>query len=87
MIVGVLFLIFYYEVLQFGEAMVRRQALGPIPALWVPCGIFAACSLWLFWVADRKPGQDPLAHLFDGLNAVGARFRRLLPARLRKVAE
>ncbi|MDQ7247957.1 LPS export ABC transporter permease LptF [Dongia sedimenti] len=87
MIVGVLFLIFYYEVLQFGEAMVRRQALGPIPALWVPCAIFAACSLWLFWVADRKPGQDPLAHLFDGLSTIGTWFRRLLPRRLPKVAE
>jgi lipopolysaccharide export system permease protein len=87
MIVGVLFLIFYYEVLQFGEAMVRKQALGPIPALWVPCAIFTACSLWLFWVADRKPGQDPLAHLFDGLSAVGSWFRRLLPRRITKAAE
>lgn len=87
MIVGVLFLILYYEVLQFGEAMVRRQALGPIPALWVPCAIFAACSLWLFWVADRRPGQDPLAHLFDGLGTLGGWFRRLLPRRLRKAPE
>jgi lipopolysaccharide export system permease protein len=87
MIVGVLFLILYYEVLQFGEAMVRKQALGPIPALWVPCAIFTACSLWLFWVADRKPGQDPLAHLFDGLSTIGAWFRRLLPRRVTKPAE
>lgn len=87
MIVGVLFLIFYYEVLQFGEAMIRRQALGAIPALWVPCAIFAACSLWLFWVADRRPGQDPLVHLFDGLSAIGAWFRRLLPGRARRAAE
>jgi lipopolysaccharide export system permease protein len=87
MIVGVLFLIFYYEVLQFGEAMVRKKALDAIPALWVPCAIFAACSLWLFWVADRKPGQDPLAHLFDGLAAIGAWFRRVLPRRTRTVAE
>jgi len=87
MIVGVLFLIFYYEVIQFGEAMVRRKAMDAIPALWVPCAIFAACSLWLFWVADRKPGQDPLAHLFDGLNAIGAWFTRLLPRRFRRVAE
>jgi lipopolysaccharide export system permease protein len=87
MIVGVLFLIFYYEVLQFGEAMVRRKAMDATLALWVPCAIFSACSLWLFWVADRKPGQDPLAHLFDGLNAIGSRFARLLPRRLRKVAE
>jgi hypothetical protein len=38
-------------------------------------------------VADRKPGQDPLTHLFDGLNGVGNWFRRLVPRRLRKVAE
>ena len=75
------------EVLQFGEAMVRKQALGPIPALWVPCAIFAACSLWLFWVADRKPGQDPLAYLFDGLSTIGTWFRRLLPRRLPKPVE
>jgi lipopolysaccharide export system permease protein len=87
MIVGVLFLIFYYEVLQFGEAMVRKQALGPIPALWIPCVIFSGCSLWLFWVADRRPGQDPLAHLFEGLSAIGTWFRRLLPRRLNKAAE
>jgi lipopolysaccharide export system permease protein len=87
MIVGVLFLIFYYEVLQFGEAMVRRKALGALPALWLPCVIFAGCSLWLFWVADRKPGQDPLAHLFDGLSAIGAWFRRRLPRGLRRAAE
>jgi lipopolysaccharide export system permease protein len=67
--------------------MVRKQALGPIPALWVPCAIFTACSLWLFWVADRKPGQDPLAHLFDGLSSIGAWFRRLLPRRITKAAE
>src|SRR4051812_21565611 len=87
MVVGVLFLIFYYEILQFGEAMIRKQALSPFVALWVPCAIFTACSLWLFWVADRKPGQDPLVHLFDGLSAVGAWFRRMLPRRRTKAAE
>lgn len=87
MIVGVLFLILYYEVLQFGEAMVRKQALGPIPALWTPCLIFATCSIWLFWLADRRPGQDPLAHLFDGLASLGNWCRRLMRRRPRKAAE
>jgi lipopolysaccharide export system permease protein len=87
MIVGVLFLIFYYEVLQFGEASVSKGKIGPALALWLPCGIFVGCSLWLFWVADRKPGQDPLAHLFDGISSIGGFFQRLLPRRLRKAAE
>jgi lipopolysaccharide export system permease protein len=87
MIVGVLFLILYYEVLQFGEAWVSKGKIGPSLALWAPCGIFVSCSLWLFWVADRRPGQDPLAHLFDGINSIGNFFQRLLPWRPRKTAE
>jgi lipopolysaccharide export system permease protein len=87
MVVGVLFLILYYEVLQFGEAWVSKGHMGPALALWLPCGIFASCSLWLFWMADRRPGQDPLAHIFDGISAVGGFFQRRLPQRLRKAAE
>jgi lipopolysaccharide export system permease protein len=83
MVVGVLFLVLYYEVLQFGEDMVRHKTLGPIPTLWVPCAIFAVCSLWLFWLADRRPGQDPLAPLFEAIGTIGGWFRRLLPRRLR----
>jgi len=85
MVVGVLFLIVYYEVLQFGEDMVRHKTMGPLPTLWLPCAIFAACSLWLFWVADRRPGQDPLAPLFDGIGSIGSWFKRLLPRRLRSL--
>ena len=85
MVVGVLFLIFYYYILQFGEALVRRGKLGAFPALWVPCLLFGIASLWLFWIADRRPGQDPLAHLFEALSAVGGWLRRLLP-RPRKAA-
>lgn len=87
MIVGVLFLIFYYEALQFGEAWVAKGKIGPGLALWLPCGFFVSCSLWLFWIADRKPGQDPLAHLFDGISSIGTFVQRLLPRRLRKAAE
>jgi lipopolysaccharide export system permease protein len=87
MIVGVLFLIAYYEVLQFGEAWVSKGLVGPALALWLPFGIFATCSVWLFWVADRRPGQDPLAHLFDGIGDIAGFFQRRLPRRLRKAAE
>jgi lipopolysaccharide export system permease protein len=86
MIVGVLFLIIYYEVLQFGAAMIERGKLGAIPALWVPFAIFAGCSVWLFWLADRKPGQDPLAHMFEGINYCMDGVRRLFQRRRRSAA-
>ena len=78
MIVGVLFLIVYYEVLQCGAAMVERGTIGPGIGLWTPFAIFAVCSLWLFWLADRRPGQDPLGHMFEGLNTAMEWLRRLL---------
>jgi lipopolysaccharide export system permease protein len=86
MIVGVLFLIVYYEVLQFGAALVERGKLGALPGLWLPCAVFAVCSVWLFWLADRRPGQDPLAYLFDGINSGLEALGRLLPRRGRRQA-
>jgi lipopolysaccharide export system permease protein len=87
MVVGILFLIAYYEVLQFGEAWVSKGQVGPALALWLPFGVFASCSVWLFWVADRRPGQDPLAHIFDGIGNIANFFQRRLPRRLRGAAE
>ncbi|HVO00978.1 MAG TPA: LPS export ABC transporter permease LptF [Candidatus Cybelea sp.] len=87
MVVGVLFLILYYELLQFGEALVRRSVLSPIAALWIPCLLFAIVSIWLFWLAERRPGQDPLAHLFNGINAGLGWLQRLLPGKRRGLAE
>ncbi|HVZ02153.1 MAG TPA: LPS export ABC transporter permease LptF [Dongiaceae bacterium] len=87
MIVGILFLIVYYEVIQFGQAMVQREIVGPFPALWVPCLLFGIASLWLFWLADRKPGQDPLAHLFEGINGAMDWVRRRFVRRKAKPAE
>src|SRR5581483_2537638 len=87
MVVGVLFLIVYYEVLQFGEAMVRKGIVGPVPSLWLPCGLFAISSIWLFWIAERRPGQDPLAHLFEALSGSTAWFKRLFRRRHQRPAE
>jgi lipopolysaccharide export system permease protein len=87
MIVGVLFLIVYYEVIQFGQAIVQKGHVGPFVALWVPCLIFGFCSLSLFWLADRRPGQDPLAHFFEGINSVSDWVRRRFVRRRAKPAE
>ena len=67
--VGIVFLVFYYEVLQFGEQVVGDGYSGAMLALWLPFLIFSGLSLWLFRAADSKPGYDPLSHLFDTLDA------------------
>jgi lipopolysaccharide export system permease protein len=82
LLVGVVFLVFYYEILQFGEQLVGNGASGAILALWLPFLIFAGISLWLFNAADSKPGYDPLSHIFDTLDA-GLSFVGRLATRLR----
>jgi lipopolysaccharide export system permease protein len=80
--VGVVFLVIYYEVLQFGEQLVGNGVSGAIVALWLPFLVFSSISLWLFSSADRKPGYDPLSHIFDTLDA-GLSFVGRLATRLR----
>ena len=87
MIVGILFLIVYYEIIQFGQAMVQREIADAFVALWAPCLLFGIASLWLFYLADRKPGQDPLGHLFEGINSVMEWVRRRFVRRRVRPAE
>jgi lipopolysaccharide export system permease protein len=87
MVVGILFLIVYYEVIQFGQAIVQKGHVGPFLALWLPCLLFGACSFLLFYLADKRPGQDPLAHLFEGINTGTDWLRRRLARRRARPAE
>jgi lipopolysaccharide export system permease protein len=89
--VGVLFLVAYFQLLQFGRDAVSSALAGPFLVLWVPFLIFAAATTWLFYLANSKPGADPLAHVFEALNDayawVAARIVRLSPQRRTEVAE
>ncbi|WP_374383580.1 LPS export ABC transporter permease LptF [Dongia sp.] len=90
MLAGILFLVAYFQILQFGRDAVGSAILGPMVALWIPFAIFGAVSIWLFHLANSRPGADPLAHVFesisDGTDWVMARVRRYLPRR-REAAE
>ncbi|HVJ35228.1 MAG TPA: LptF/LptG family permease [Terriglobia bacterium] len=70
LLAGIVFLITYYQVLEFGSNLVQHGKLSSFVALWLPFFLFAAPSLWLFHAANRRVGQDPLAQFFE---AVGDR--------------
>lgn len=90
MLAGILFLVAYFQILQFGRDAVGSAILGPLVALWLPFAIFATVSIWLFHLANSRPGADPLAHVFesisDGTDWVIAHIRKYLPRR-REVAK
>lgn len=91
MLVGILFLVAYFQVLQFGKDAVGSGILGSAAALWVPFGVFGGISTWLFYLANSRPGADPLAHVFewisDGSSWVWGRVLRFLPRRSPEAAE
>lgn len=64
---GSLLMIFYYQIIQFGQSLVENGKLAPSLALWVPFVIFSISSLWLFYQANTKPGQDSFAVIFESL--------------------
>jgi lipopolysaccharide export system permease protein len=88
--VGGLFLVGYFQVVQFGRDMVGSGIAGSFLLLWVPFFLFALSTSWLFYLANSRPGADPMAHIFDALTDamewVKARARRLLPGRQAGVA-
>lgn len=89
--VGVLFLVGYFQLLQFGRDAVGSELSGPFMVLWVPFLLFAGSTTWLFYLANSRPGADPLAHVLEALSDafawVAARMRRLRPQRHSGVAE
>jgi lipopolysaccharide export system permease protein len=65
---GALFLVGYFQILQFGNDAVSGQLAGPFLVLWLPFLLFAGFTTWLFHMSNGKPGADPLANIFDGLS-------------------
>jgi len=91
MLVGILFLVAYFQILQFGRDAVGSGILGSAVALWLPFAVFGTISTWLFYLANSRPGADPLAHVFesisDGSTWLLERLRRIMPRRSGEAAE
>ncbi len=91
MLFGILFLVAYFQILQFGRDAVGSGLLGATAGLWLPFAFFAGASIWLFHLANSKPGADPLAHIFEWISEggswIGSRVRAFVPRRRREAAE
>jgi lipopolysaccharide export system permease protein len=79
-VVGLVLLIFFHNVLRFGESMVETGALPPIIGLWLPGAIFAGIGAWAFHMTSRRPGYNPVSATLDRasdlVDAVRRRFGR-----------
>ncbi len=91
MLAGIVFLIAYFEVLEFGRSAVGSGILGSLISLWTPFMIFGGISTWLFYLANLRPGADPLGHMFESISDssvwLWSQIRRLMPRRSHEAAE
>ena len=80
---SVILLVSYHKVSEYGERMGALGRVDPVLAQWLPFALFAALSLWLYYVLAYKPGGQPigaLERIFAKLGgALGKLFRRLRP--------
>lgn len=73
--IGLMVLILYQKLLQFGESFSALGYISPYLGLWLPLAVFGGASSFLFYRADAGVGGDPLAPLVAGISFVGERFR------------
>jgi lipopolysaccharide export system permease protein len=80
---GVLLLVLYHYVLQFGEGLADTGRLTPWIAYWLPLVVFTGISAWAFHEVGARPGHNPviatldrLTDLVDGVRGLFARQRR-----------
>jgi lipopolysaccharide export system permease protein len=60
---GLLIVVAYHKVNQYGEQMAANEELNPILALWVPLVVFSAMIAWMYHVLAHKPGGQPIGAL------------------------
>ncbi|HSE73750.1 MAG TPA: LptF/LptG family permease, partial [Dongiaceae bacterium] len=65
---GIATLIIYNQILQFGQNMAENGRMSAFAAIWVPFLIFAGGSIYLFYVANSRLNQDPMAFLFGSID-------------------
>ncbi|MGQ9367803.1 LptF/LptG family permease [Azospirillum sp. ST 5-10] len=79
--VAAVILLLYHHAVQFGESLGDLGRVPPVLSLWGPFAVFAALCLALYLMADRRPGVNPFEPVFEAVDGVVRRVRRLLPRR------
>ncbi|MGE0152129.1 MAG: LPS export ABC transporter permease LptF [Reyranellaceae bacterium] len=68
-VVGVVLMVFYHNMINFGETIATIGNVGPGVALWLPFLLFAAFSVWLFATVSTWPRENPVVLVFARIAA------------------
>ena len=82
---GIIMIVAYHKVNEYGMAVGGLGKIDPIIALWVPFAVFASLVLWMFYTIAFVPGGQPISALERGASKAAKAIGRLLPRRGREV--
>jgi lipopolysaccharide export system permease protein len=78
---GILIIVAYHKVNQYGQQAGAHGQINPILALWMPLLLFAAMISWMYHVLAHRPGGQPIGALERFFGGIAKLFRSLLPRR------
>lgn len=76
--IGIVMVVAYHKVNQYGEYAGAQGRIDPIVAMWVPFAILAALIGWMYHVIAHRPGGQPIGALEWAAARLGRRIRALI---------
>ncbi len=73
-IFGLLILVFYQKVIQFGSSLALLGHVSPWLGLWLPLALFATGSSYLFFRVSFTVASDPVGTFVEGLQDMAHRI-------------
>jgi lipopolysaccharide export system permease protein len=77
--IGIVMVVAYHKINQYGEQAAAQGRLDPILAMWVPFLLFAVLIGWMYHVIAHKPGGQPIGALERFFGKIGKAVRARLP--------
>jgi len=77
--VGILMIVSYHKINQYGERAASQGRMDPVLAMWVPLIAFCVLIYWMYHVLAHRPGGQPIGALERVFTVLASRVRRLLP--------
>lgn len=81
---SIVMIVTYHKVNEYAQFVGSAGHIDPLIALWVPFGIFAGLTLWMYYTVAFVPGGQPIGALEKAFAKLGSLLGRLVPFRRRR---
>ena len=77
--VGIVMVVAYHKVNQYGAYAGEQGRLNPILAMWGPFALMAALIGWMYYTISHKPGGQPIGALEWAAAKAARRMKAIMP--------